>query len=191
MTIAAIADATELAPGGVEPLLELRGWLQQHGGADTSSSDYQESVLGGTVIAALLSCRVPVGKLRLGGPNTSLAPAVPRFITTAQGVTIDRAAISRLVSLQKQGRHVLSAREYNGGSYVKSVEDAQRVLDDFHSGAAQVLGMKGNDIVVRTPNVTGINVNPGAGYPRQPTSVFFIKGTRSPSVVPYNPNWTP
>ncbi len=33
--------------------------------------------------------------------------------------------------------------------------------------------------------------NPGAGYPSQATSVFFIKGSSSPSVVPYNPAWTP
>jgi RHS repeat-associated protein len=117
--------------------------------------------------------------------------AVPRFITTSRGVTIDRTAVNKSVSLQRQGRHVLGARQYGGGSYFNSADDAQRVLDDFHNGAAEILGVKGNDIVVRAPNVTGINVNPGSGYPSQMTNVFFIKGTSSPSVVPFNPAWTP
>lgn len=65
------------------------------------------------------------------------------------------------------------------------------MLDDFHSGGATVLGVKGNDIVIRTNNVTGFNHNPGAGYPNQATNVFFIKGGASPSVVPYNPAWRP
>lgn len=64
------------------------------------------------------------------------------------------------------------------------------MLDDFHSGAAEVPGVKGNDIVVRAPGVMGYNHNPGAGFPNQPTNVFFIKGSSSPTVVPYNPNWT-
>ena len=65
----------------------------------------------------------------------------------------------------------------------------QRALVD--AGGAQVLGTKGNDIVVRVPGITGFNHNPGAGFPDQATSVFFIKGSSSPSVVPYNPGWTP
>ncbi len=114
-----------------------------------------------------------------------------RFVTTSAGVTIDRAAVRATLSLQRQGRHVLGARQYGGGSYFRSMVDAQRVLDDFKSGAAEVLGVKGNDIVVRDLSVTGINVNPGAGFPSQPTNVFFIKGGSSPSVVPFNPAWKP
>ena len=71
------------------------------------------------------------------------------------------------------------------------MSDAQWAIDEFHSGTAEVLGVKGNDIGVRAPGATGVNVNPGAGFPRQPTNVFFIKGSSSPSVVPYNPAWTP
>jgi len=100
-------------------------------------------------------------------------------------------SINTSISAQRQGRHVLGARQYSGGSYFNSAEDAQRVLDEFHSGAAQVLGVKGNDVVVRVPGVSGVNVNPRSGFPSQPTDVFFIKGTSSPSVVPYNPVWTP
>ncbi len=51
--------------------------------------------------------------------------------------------------------------------------------------------MKGNDVVVKDSSVLGFNHNPGAGYPHQPTNIFFIKGTSSPSVVPYNPGWKP
>lgn len=116
--------------------------------------------------------------------------AVRRFITTDGGITIDRMAANTSISAQRQGRHVLNARRYGGVSYFNSADDAQGVLDAFHSGSAQVLGVKGNDIVVRVPSITGYNVNPGAGFPNQATNVFFIKGT-SPSVVPCNPAWTP
>jgi hypothetical protein len=119
------------------------------------------------------------------------AGAVPKFITTSRGATIDRMTVNKSISLQRQGRHVLDARQYGGGSYFNSAGDAQRVVDEFHNGTAKVLGFKGNDIVVRKPNVTGVNVNPGGGYPSQVTNVFFIKGTLSPSVVPFNPAWTP
>lgn len=113
----------------------------------------------------------------------------PRFTTTSTGVTIDRASVSSKVA-QTQGRHVLGHNNYSGGSYFNSATDAQRVLDDFHSGHATVLGLKRNgDIVVRTNSVTGFNHNPRSGYPNQPTNVFFIKGTSSPSVVPYTPGW--
>ena len=121
-------------------------------------------------------------------PTPSGTPA--RFIDSG-GAIIDRASIRTTVSAQRQGRHVLGDRLYSGGSYFNSADDAQRVLDDFHSGAAEILGIKGNDIVVRSPNVTGFNHNPGAGFPNQATNVFFIKGSANPSVVPYNPNWTP
>lgn len=115
----------------------------------------------------------------------------PRFITTGAGTTIDRLAVNTSISAQRQGRHVLGARQYGGGSYFNSADDAQGVLDAFHSGGAQVLGTKGNDIVVRVPGITGFNHNPGAGFPNQATNVFFIKGSSSPSVVPYNPAWKP
>lgn len=118
-----------------------------------------------------------------------VARAAPRFVTTPAGITIDRLSVRTTVSAQRQGRHVLNAPQYRGGSYFESAGDAQRVLDDFHSGQATVLGVKGNDIMLRTDSVTGINVNRAAGYPHQPTDVFFIKGTTSPSVVPTNPTW--
>ncbi|MCL2423426.1 MAG: polymorphic toxin type 50 domain-containing protein, partial [Micrococcales bacterium] len=115
----------------------------------------------------------------------------PRFVTTGSGLTVDRTAVASRVA-QTQGRHIVGHPNYNGGGYFNSLSDAQRVLDEFHSGAAQVLGVKRNgDIVVRSGSVTGFNNNARAGFLNQPTDVFFIKGTSSPSVVPYNPMWTP
>ncbi|WP_146847740.1 hypothetical protein [Cellulomonas terrae] len=140
---------------------------------------------------------------RVGGPPTDVPPlpepANPRaesgmaesLADSAIDVHALRAAVSTRISTQRQGRHVVSARQYAGGSYFSSADDAQRVLDDFHSGAAEVLGRKGDDIVVQDLSVTGFNHNPGAGFPDQATNIFFIKGSVSPSVVPYNPNWTP
>lgn len=118
-----------------------------------------------------------------------VAPSGPARFIDAGGTIIDRSSIRSTISSQRQGRHVLGDRNYNGGSYFGSADDAQRVLDDFHSGSAEILGIKGNDIVVRTNSVTGFNHNPGADFPNQPTNVFFIKGSSKPSVVRYNPTW--
>lgn len=114
----------------------------------------------------------------------------PRFITTGAGTTIDRASVGTAISAQRQGRHLAGAAQYNGGGYFNSLDDAQSVLDAFHSGSAQVLGTtRSGNIVVRVPGVTGFNNNPAAGFVDQATDVFFIKGSSSVSVVPANPNW--
>ncbi|MFD1322244.1 polymorphic toxin-type HINT domain-containing protein [Micromonospora sonneratiae] len=102
--------------------------------------------------------------------------------------------IATAISRQKQGRHVQGdpLHANTGKSYFNSHADAQSVLDAYHNGQATVLGQMSNgNIVVRYGNVTGYNNNPGAGFLGQPTNVFMIKGTKSPSVVPINPNWTP
>ena len=45
--------------------------------------------------------------------------------------------------------------------------------------------------------VVKINLSPfflfnlGVGITDQATNVFIIKGTKSPSIVPTNPNWSP
>lgn len=91
---------------------------------------------------------------------------------------------------QKQLRHIKGRPEYRGGGYFNTVFDAQAVLDAFHSGAATIIGTKDGFPVVRYDGVTGTNVNKGAGFPKQPTNIFVIKGTTSPSVVPINPNWS-
>lgn len=45
--------------------------------------------------------------------------------------------------------------------------------------------------MVKFEGVTGTNVNLGIGITDQATNVFIIKGTKSPSIVPTNPNWSP
>jgi hypothetical protein len=96
---------------------------------------------------------------------------------------------------QKQLRHIagrpeLAARE--SGSYLNNKADAQAVLDAYHSGSATILGKSSQGFpVVRVDSVTGTNVNVASGFPNQPTNVFIIKGTTSPSIVPTNPNWKP
>jgi hypothetical protein len=78
------------------------------------------------------------------------------------------------------------------GSYLLSIGDAQAVLDAAHSGNARILGTtKAGHVVVEVKSVTGFNNNPGAGFLDQPTNVFMIKGTTSPSVVPTSPAWKP
>lgn len=91
---------------------------------------------------------------------------------------------------QKQLRHINGRPEYRGGGYFDNAADAQAVLDAFHSGDATIIGTTSQGFpVVRYGGVTGTNVNVSAGFPKQPTNVFIIKGTASPSVVPANPNW--
>ena len=93
---------------------------------------------------------------------------------------------------QKQNRHIQERPEYRGGGVMRSRDDAQQVLDAWHAESLEILGRNGQGFpVVRSANVTGTNINVDAGFPNQPTNVFMIKGTRSPSVVPMNPNWTP
>lgn len=92
-------------------------------------------------------------------------------------------------------RHVAGRPEWiarGQGSYLNSTADAQKVLDAYHSGNATVLGTTSQGhIVVRYGGVTGYNNNVAAGFTNQPTNVFMIKGTSSPSIVPTNPNWSP
>lgn len=130
-----------------------------------------------------------VGDIPVAVHNT--CPLGPRMVTTPSGEVIELPGVSSRLSAQKQARHLAGAESYNGGGYVQSLDDARQVLADYHSGRATVLGMNGNNIVVRTNSVTGYNNNVGAGVLDQPTNVFFIKGTASPSVVPANPNWRP
>lgn len=75
---------------------------------------------------------------------------------------------------------------------MNSFDNAQAVLNAYHSGRTELLGYSRQGFpVVRYKGVTGTNVNLGAGYQNQPTNVFIIKGTTSPSIVPTSPNWTP
>jgi RHS repeat-associated protein len=101
------------------------------------------------------------------------------------------SGLSRKISVQKQARHIAGTAR-PGGGFLNSVDDAQAVLDAVHSGEATFLGTsRAGHQVYRFNGVTGTNVNLGAGITGQPTNVFMIKGTASPSVVPTSPLWTP
>lgn len=95
---------------------------------------------------------------------------------------------------QKQLRHIAGRPELEargGGGFLNSVDDAQKVLDAYRIGQVKILGKSAQGFpVVKFEGVTGTNVNAGVGITAQPTNVFIIKGTKSPSIVPANPNWT-
>ena len=93
---------------------------------------------------------------------------------------------------QKQLRHIAGRKEYRGGGVLNSVDDAQQVLSAYRAGNTTILGQSKQGFpVVRYEGVTGTNINASAGITDQVTNVFLIKGTKSPSVVPMNPNWKP
>ncbi len=128
----------------------------------------------------------PLGWLDpLGLAPYSVGP--PRFIVDSNGAIVDRTSIGTRVS-QKQLRHIAGRSEYRGGGYFNSIDHAQRVLDAFHSGSADVLGVGRNGhVMVRYDHVMGFNNNLARGFIDQPTSIFMIKGSSSPSVVPISP----
>ena len=106
----------------------------------------------------------------------------------AKGVT---NSLSKTISVQKQARHIAGTAK-PGGGFLNSVDDAKSVLNAVHSGKATYLGTSSQGhLVYRFNGVTGTNVNLRAGITGQPTNVFMIKGTTSPSVVPTNPFWKP
>jgi hypothetical protein len=105
-----------------------------------------------------------------------------------RGASSTSAATSKVVSRQRQARHILDAPEYNGGGYFNSLDDAQRVLDAYHSGEATMVGTtKTGKVLIEYRGVTGFNQNDRFDYHNQPTHIFMIKGTRSVSIVPYSP----
>ena len=107
------------------------------------------------------------------------------------GNRIGLKGLNETISIQKQARHITGTAK-QGGVFLNSVGDAQSVLDAVHSGKATYLGTsKAGHQVYRYNGVTGTNVNIGAGITGQPTNVFMIKGTASPSIVPTNPLWKP
>ena len=128
--------------------------------------------------------------ISLGGVGKSILNSVSNFFAkgAAKGVT---NGLSKTISAQKQARHIAGTAK-SGGGFLNSIDDAQSVLNAVHSGKATFLGTsKAGHQVYRFNGVTGTNVNLGAGITGQPTNVFMIKGTTSPSVVPTSPLWKP
>jgi YD repeat-containing protein len=132
----------------------------------------------------------------IGISATAIAGTALRYILKAKALTKgDFPDVATEISEQRQFRHVAGTKQLaarNGGGYLDSVADAQKVLDAFHSGSAKILGRSSQGFpIVRVKGVVGTNVNKGAGIASQATSVFMIKGTVSPSIVPVNPNLKP
>lgn len=115
-------------------------------------------------------------------------PASPKATLTPKDFSEVAAEISR----QKQLRHLEGTpqlAERGKGGYLNSAAEAQKVLDAYLSGSAVVLGKNAQGFpVVRVDGIIGTNVNIGAGINSQPTNVFVIKGTKSPSIVSTSPN---
>jgi len=103
--------------------------------------------------------------------------------------------VNTRVSVQRQARHIEGNPLHKRGSSLNNLEDAQVVLDAFHSGRTILVGNNQQGFpIVRFDGVTGRFKNritdQSTGAARQvnePTNVFIIKGTKSPSVVPANP----
>lgn len=118
------------------------------------------------------------------GPNPHRYVANPHELIDPLGLAPENCKVSR----QKQGRHVIDDRNYGGGGYFTSHDEAQHVLDAYHSGEAKVFGeTKEGHTLLDYEGVTGYNHNPANGYPNQATNRFMIKGVSRPSVVPVSP----
>ncbi len=98
--------------------------------------------------------------------------------------------VDSYINMGKQSRHINDGgSSYKGGGYFTDPSQAQDVLNAYQQGAATIVGRgsDGGHIVIYN-GATGYNNNPRAGYVDQPTNVFWIKGTNSPSVVPLAPS---
>ncbi|MFG0382588.1 filamentous hemagglutinin N-terminal domain-containing protein [Pseudomonas sp. zbq_18] len=133
------------------------------------------------------------GVVAVAGKGKSTATTL---IDEAKGILTpkDFPDVSTKIS-QKQLRHIAGTQQLEargGGGFLNSVSDAQKVLDAYHAGQVKILGRNAQGFpVVKFEGITGTNVNLGVGITDQATNVFIIKGTKSPSIVPTNPNWSP
>ncbi|WP_329427960.1 hypothetical protein OG339_00700 [Streptosporangium sp. NBC_01495] len=101
----------------------------------------------------------------------------------------DRSGLSRSLIWRVSNQNILGGNWYRGGGYFNSHGDAQAVLDAYHSGAAQIMGItRSGNIQIRVTSIVGYDNNPAMNRLGVPTNIFMIKGTKSPSVVPMNPN---
>mgnify|MGYP000143750247 FL=1 len=127
-------------------------------------------------------------------PGSGLAPsAIPAArVPGASAPTLTKADfpdVSRQIS-QKQYRHIFGHPDWmlEKGGYLSDIDAARNVLDAYHSGEADIIGKSPSGFpIVKLDRVTGFNNNKKAGYADQPTSIFMIKGTSKPSIVPVSP----
>jgi RHS repeat-associated protein len=134
----------------------------------------------------------------VGPPGSSHTDSSVRILRTE--LMTARADMALRASLpvgqkiaQSQGTHQQGSPMYGGGSYMSSGASTMQVLQAFHSGAGQVLGMHGNSnnqVLFRYFGATGTYHSPAwGGRPSLtlPSNVFILKGSRTVEIVPVNP----
>ncbi|MEM6272605.1 MAG: hypothetical protein AAF998_24550 [Bacteroidota bacterium] len=166
-----------------------KGGVAETVGQEIGAVTYQ--LYPGTIIAEMLTGRAGPTPQTMAGKGVMYAAM---FVTPGGGARLPMGylnSLRRAVSVQKQARHLLGSAPAGKG-YLNNIGEAQAVLDAVHNGNATFLGTsRAGHQVFRFSGVTGTNVNLRHGISAQSTNVFMVKGTRSPSIVPTNPNWTP
>ncbi|WP_197409099.1 PAAR domain-containing protein [Psychrobacter sp. ENNN9_III] len=91
---------------------------------------------------------------------------------------------------QSQRKHIKGDSQHKHGSYFNSTQEAQEVLDAFHSNKATIVGYnRQNQPIVRYDGISGVysTTNKNRVTYTAPTNYFIIKGTKKVSVVPTSP----
>ena len=137
---------------------------------------------------------LPDGKVITGNGSKLLTPPTTAKPTTLKALPKSEPLVfAPRISVQKQQRH-LKGSAPREKSYLHSLEDAQHVLDAYRSGKATLISRNytKNSVVVKVNDVFGtyVNINNPNGLPDvvRPTNVFMIDSTKSPKVVPVNPD---
>ncbi|HFF2013193.1 TPA: DUF637 domain-containing protein [Pseudomonas aeruginosa] len=168
--------------------IRMKGYLDAlHTMQGQGASVVRDNAASSTALGVEVGLAIDGG---LAGAGKGVVTDGPKGILTLK----DFPDVSTKIS-QKQLRHIAGTQQLEargGGGFLNSVSDAQKVLDAYHTGQVKILGRNAQGFpVVKFEGVTGTNVNLGVGITDQATNVFIIKGTKSPSIVPTNPNWSP
>ncbi|WP_258154062.1 DUF637 domain-containing protein, partial [Pseudomonas sp. 18102011] len=168
--------------------IRMKGYLDAlHTMQGQGASVVRDNAASSTALGVEVGLAIDEG---LAGAGKGVVTDGPKGILTLK----DFPDVSTKIS-QKQLRHIAGTQQLEargGGGFLNSVSDAQKVLDAYHTGQVKILGRNAQGFpVVKFEGVTGTNVNLGVGITDQATNVFIIKGTKSPSIVPTNPNWSP
>ncbi|MDI2254445.1 two-partner secretion system putative hemagglutinin TpsA2 [Pseudomonas aeruginosa] len=168
--------------------IRMKGYLDAlHTMQGQGASVVRDNAASSTALGVEVGLAIDGG---LAGAGKGVVTDGPKGILTLK----DFPDVSTKIS-QKQLRHIAGTQQLEargGGGFLNSVSDAQKVLDAYHTGQVKILGRNAQGFpVVKFEGVTGTNVNLGVGITDQATNVFIIKGAKSPSIVPTNPNWSP
>ena len=168
--------------------IRMKGYLDAlHTMQGQGASVVRDNAASSTALGVEVGLAIDGG---LAGAGKGVVTDGPKGILTLK----DFPDVSPKIS-PKQLRHIAGTQQLEargGGGFLNSVSDAQKVLDAYHTGQVKILGRNAQGFpVVKFEGVTGTNVNLGVGITDQATNVFIIKGTKSPSIVPTNPNWSP